>query len=600
MYHQNIFDLAANFVNDNSYSHIYGPSATQRTLHLADVIIHQSDDVKLIFVCFRRKASAIYLYESKKGNKLYGLATGDCESYDLTLNKVIYSTTAKFRNILADNPPHLLDRLHWVFIDSWDNYDINSYVITGLIRQHNRGSVKTHIVFLSTSKYTEISSVDIPSFEIPNEDVEIKTTKLNADSLINDLNDTAIYYGFKPPGRYNDNSLVTEVTYLSTSEHAHVVIDSLHNNRSIPITKVIADLRADSIMSGTVYRMINKKTYESLKNNTPITNYVGLQQAVVFLMWKNISLKVLPIKYDPEVEAIVKDLEGFTLAELGRMAGLGIGVLANKFRTKWLNKIGFTNRDKYISSIVTCLIDDIPETYGPLDSYFPFIGRNDIETMFNMWNNLISSTDVPFYEWNDRRGIVGKWSRANNFNPDKISELVKKASNLFTLAERPNWIELFSSISTKELNNVTLLLKEIIDPVMPRAEHITQTKTVSKQPTKTVSKQPTKTVSKQPTKTVSTPPAKTVSTPPTKTVSKSPAKTVSTPPTKTVSKSPAKTVKVPLRLDKSRMLPSSPWSNITDPIIIHQKNNHILLYVNNVLYEDFKMIPETFDDFSDI
>jgi hypothetical protein len=453
---------------DNWINHFYG-------LSIADNIPYFLDNIKInheaiAFVCFKTKEEVMEQIEKVGGvSQKVGLAVGDTPvtkkaQYSLEENDIIYCTTGKMRNIalklIKSKRANLMGA---IFVCSWDAYDPNAYIIANIIYNNNLNNCM--LALLSTSRWCHLPLLHVPQTECPKDSVRIQYFD-NRDTITtytNRIKQPAVLYGSM---KGVTNSLVTHATRPAYYDCKYI-FDTLTDEKGKPISKFLSDIRADSIQEGTVIRCVTEERFNELRDNDKITNFKGLDDAIIYLLHNKLDPTTYLGKNHPKDEItnvldMIKDLN-LEKGDPGRIITLQLGAIPGVFYLKWLRTIeshkAKNDRDVYIAGLIACLIGNRPTDYAPLTSYEKFAGRNDIETMCNMWSSLILSHSGPFWLWKNSDSLINMWCNVNGFYDVPIKRLVNKMKKMcLNLEGKPN---LFHDIKTAELNKAIGILVDL-------------------------------------------------------------------------------------------------------------------------------------------
>jgi hypothetical protein len=117
-------------------------------------------------------------------------------------------------------------------------------------------------------------------------------------------------------------------------------------------------------------------------------------------------------------------------------------------------------RELYVGCLAACLLDLPPSSYAPITAYEQFKGRNDMETMCNMWGSLTAS--VKLKDFNKYR-VIG-WARSKGFYIDPAIQLVLRVIRIH-LSNVPDsqFRESRDPITTRELNIIEIFASIIYE-----------------------------------------------------------------------------------------------------------------------------------------
>jgi hypothetical protein len=398
------------------------------------------------------------------------LAVGDVPAnkkaqYNLETNSVIYCTTGKMRNIAMKLlKSDQASRIGAIFICSWDVYDPNAYIISNIVYNNNLSDCI--LALLSTSRWCHLPLLHLPQTECPKEDLRIQyfDSRDTITTYTNRIKKKAILYGSM---KGVTNVLVTHAIRPAYYD-CEYVFDTLTDEKGKPISKFLSDIRADSITKGTVIRCITEEQYNALRNRDEITNFKGLDDAIIYLLHNKLDPTVYlgPNHPKDEIKTIIDMIKNLKIdkpGDLGRIITLQLGALPGVFYIRWLRTINSskpqTERDVYIPGLIACLIGNRPSDYAPLTSYQKFAGRNDIETMCKMWSSLILSHSGPFWIWKNPDSLINMWCKINNFYDVPVKRLFNKVKRMCLNFEGKS--NLFNDIKTPELNKAIGILTDL-------------------------------------------------------------------------------------------------------------------------------------------
>jgi len=465
---------AYEFSRSRTESHVYGYTTTNKTVDLIKAIAANSHPTLCLF-CFRSKAEMDIAYNAiaKTGdeyNPQY-IRAGDGE-FEVHQPFVFCTASKLCRIILSLSRQNTINKLDWVLIEGWDKYNANEFAAVGMLNilRGIENPLKYRVVLLSISQYAELpifehQSLFFPStsrnltvygkFEVvtakiriqyhpektPDDWVALHVSELRRDQKL-------IFY----PGRVSQvvSPGIIEAAYPIRDEHAIFVVDSILNTKTKSITKHEADLRADSLNEGLVIRCISQPNFDKLRPITPpIANRFGLDRVVVFL-FSNLPgdakqravdiRRIFPKDHQSNIDAILGWMAGLNMTPVhaSYIIRTGLNIKAGTFIHEWdhysINKHIATIRNRYVGVIFACLLDRPPTTYGAVKSYKPFAGRNDLETMCNMWASLDTTITVlrP-----PRSFAVAGWCREHGFLTTPVMELIGRFQKLFGLLVEP-------------------------------------------------------------------------------------------------------------------------------------------------------------------
>jgi len=446
-------------------SHVYGPISSNKASNLCDYIASRPRD-GLTIVCYRSRADAKKGFAAAQGKKKYQLAVDEVE-YTTQPRDVIYCTTAKARNIIIDlDHVGKKDLLEYVLIESWDTYDVNAYTVAALLR-----NCETSVVLLSCSLWSHLVPNDtMKHYAYPCSDIQVKYSRETPLQLSKLIDAKCLLFG---DIRGIANPLVESASLPVRDSSASYVIDSAKEDKVKPYTKLVADLRANAIDKGIVYRCIAEALFDKLPANTPNKSTFGLSEVLLFLLTKGYNVSVIfPDKFFPTYQAEIENISAVIKhnaideRSLGIITRAELSLLPGILKLRWTSQ-SKSSRDQYISSLVACLIDNAPDTYADVDSYKKFAGRSDLETMCNMWQSLIAARGEPFSTWRGREKYeIDAWCRRNSFNTEPIRKLVskmKKHVNIFLQHVPLNSV--LGNLSVNELNFAKNMLADIYGTV---------------------------------------------------------------------------------------------------------------------------------------
>lgn len=208
--------------------------------------------------------------------------------------------------------------------------------------------------------------------------------------------------------------------------------------------------RTGRTMAGTCYRMMIERDYDRLEESrppeltqVPIHNYV-MELLNTGLNPKNIMPNVDQFKLSETIVLLrqlnLVDINNKVIEGGNFVAELPLGVRNGVILWDWLNQ-GYP---PFVGIVIVSLIDswDPPYFYLPrkgkdesqhvfnlrlqehIDKYFhPYMGKSDIETMINMWHDLMNN--IGGYNIKDiDMGDVKFWTAQHSINFKKIRELL--------------------------------------------------------------------------------------------------------------------------------------------------------------------------------
>jgi hypothetical protein len=440
-------------------SHVYGPVSCDKGLELSNYISSVEGD-SIIFLCYRTKAEAKKSFDASnslkfaKGKKY--LVAGNLTEIR---NGIYFCTTSRMVKILLDlDDKGYVNELNYVLVESFDIYDINALVISSILRNS-----QPCLVLLSCSMWSNLAQKNIENIEFPCDNLEILYTKESPAQIAKKINPKSkiIIFG-SPKGIVNSNVFVPRGRVYSSD--TNIVIDQMHC-KSKMCTKHMSDIRANSIDFGKVYRCITKTEFMKLEDNTPENTLLGLDGSILYLLSRGRDPdEIFNNEYFPQVyrdrlaetKTIIKkfikeDKKDKTIKKIVSMKlGLKAGMVKIKIDSKFK-----TDRYLYLSSLASAFINNRPNSYGSKESYQPFAGRNDLETMFNVWQSLILESEEAFYLWKDEENIIRKWCKTNMFNVDQMISLFQLIKlNIAKLTNRRLSDDIVADVSTEELNNI--------------------------------------------------------------------------------------------------------------------------------------------------
>ncbi|CAH6419596.1 Hypothetical protein POVR2_LOCUS102 [uncultured virus] len=346
----------------------------------------------------------------------------------------------------------------WIIIESWDKYDANAYAVAGLARQHTTAP----ITLVSYSKWSHLPYNDSTSVFEANKDIDVSYVKTSISSLASTISEESMYYGREgdfAPLRVRGGVYQPTLAYNSK---IHIVVDTLRDTKGRPISKHTSDMRLGSISSGLVYRLGTEAEFAALKDRDPLRVDSSLDEAVIRLKHADLDVYSVLGNNHPqdEIKKILATIEKSGLAnkDLDTVIRLRMGISSGLFYVSWTGRGRTSERDRYIAGLIGALIEHPPTYYAPIAAFKPFVGRNDIETLCNVWASLILSHSGPFWSWK-REAHISFWCKDNGFNLPAIQKLITNMKRV-CLGMKGD-IGLFDNIKTQELNIATEVLVEI-------------------------------------------------------------------------------------------------------------------------------------------
>lgn len=463
-----IYDLC----NSATESHLFGKTVTKKTVTLIREITKNEDATGLYLFCFRTKADMDEAYEAVAGtasgsNPRYRKAVaGESATVFSNVAPYVFCTPNKLCSILAQLKEKV-STIRWITIDGWDRYNPSEFAAVGLVQLY-RGDNKFRLVLASVSPYAELPvfGVALPwrQVEVPSSGIYIEYTSQLPGAAATESavpGKMAILYPGDDVPPLKDNIIWD--TFPFREPKATIVVDSLKDRSGRFITKHIAELRADSIDAGVVKRCIQERKFQGLANNVVPQYRKGLDRTIVYLVGLGVPiLPLFPENQKSAVDVIMAMIASYKLEPdaaryiIWSKLGLQAGIFFQFWYTSYPAKI--TNRELFVGCLAACLLDLLPATYAPITAYEKFQGRNDLETMRNMWDSL--TTAVKLHGFNKHR-VIG-WARSNGFYIDPLIQLVLRVirihlSNVptsqFREAQRP--------MTTAELNTVKVFASVI-------------------------------------------------------------------------------------------------------------------------------------------
>jgi hypothetical protein len=498
-------DLVYNHVKEQIISHVFGFTTLNLTRDLVTSFFKRhTKKYSIHFVCNKTTEKSLAAYSSiaKSGrgddatyDPLIGVFAGDHEKVDYDINKMIFCTTRKMIGLLLKfKAAGTLLHVASVFINSWDEYDVNAYALLGLLTQVLRDEIpKCYIILTSVSRWISPSiELELQPLSVESNKIEIEypTDHTPIEMVIASEGGTIAYLGNL---NYNlDENNVVLATHPIRSRDATLVIDSMLNQYGGKITKQLADLRADSIQEGYVNRYISYARYLNLRDLMLPKEKVGLDTLIIFLLTKGFKPKVITKLFMESHEMVVdKFLEEFSrhnlsYPELNLMKVTGLSVNSTVFLNKWISsrpdqKLKQKNRSMYVGGLIACLINQHPQIYtvdGNMKGFEKFRARNDLETMCNMWLDLQSSLSIPFVFWKNPEYLTSSWANLDidsKFDEGAILELFNlvKATVIYMLKDtkdgkegtRPDYgYGVFIRIQEAEINDAVDIIKVMFPP----------------------------------------------------------------------------------------------------------------------------------------
>lgn len=456
-------------LQENRLVFAYGPSIDISAARILATARSQAGG-GVVFYAFKTNARARASYnmviDYEGLNPQYGLAVGDTPlhaplEYNIYDNEVIFCSTGKLRNILCEQiSRRRVSMFSWVMIDSWDQHDDNAYVVANLARKHTQASV----TLLSCSKWAPLPYNDSVVVELPHLEIEIvyHTKPLATVAPTSGEPFEHVFYG--PDSAVGPLRGKVEVhSDPIYRERATVIYDTLKSGRgSKPISKHTSDVRADTIRQGVVYRLGSRAEFDALRARDPVRAGDYLDEAVLYLQRSGVDpLEAFGPNYPAEDVKRASAMYSETKLNddaLDKIVSLRMGVSSGLFYVNWTQKRGGSSRSRYIGGLIAALIEHAPSTYASLDAYTEFVGRNDIETLCNMWSSLILSRSDAFWSW-EREGPILNWCKVHDFNRDAILRLVVNMKRVCLGMQGE--LGLFDKIKTDELVLASELLQDL-------------------------------------------------------------------------------------------------------------------------------------------
>ena len=454
----------------HNIGHVYGFTSTNKVEKLMRYIMETDDTSNIFFVCYRTKNEVVEQFnniaenviEGAKGqtsveyDPLIGKITGKNAEVNVKINKVIYCTTAKMRNILVENGrinndiKIKLNSIGGIIINGWDDYDANAFAIVGLVSRV--AGLQCTTVLSSISRWIELPvEIERPSIQFATGDIDIK---YNETESIQQITAARLKIALSErggsgivvyPGNENIEKDNKDIIYLATfpvrDPTSDIVIDSMKNQYGKYVTKCIADSRADTIDEGKAIRCISKTEYNKLVPVISPKNKYELNSTLLYLFVNKYPIEdMFPATHARDIKRFIDELAESQLStnEVMMVMKTKLNLKAGMFLSKWISasidrsedasKIQ-NDRYMYVGILIACLINLPPKTYGELESYKPFAARNDIETMCKMWYSLQASQYKLYMEWTRTELAISSWCNENGFNQDEITklyEMIKK------------------------------------------------------------------------------------------------------------------------------------------------------------------------------
>lgn len=456
-------------LNEHKYVFAYGPTINLTALRILNVATSLTSGT--VFCVYRTNQEARSMYETEVGMSLessgIGLAVGDYPAhmppkYDIYTDRIIYCTSGKFRNILLEQiRRQRVARFGWVILDSLEEYDVNAYVVAALVRKYTQAS----ITLVSASERAPLPYEDSVKVYCPNPSHKIVYTGKYPTQVVSESTLPIVQYG--PDKKQSERSNVTVFAHVSYKlyRQGDILIDTLKDLRGKPISKHMADKRSDTLHSGTVYRLSTEEQYDKLRARDAVTGDGNLEEAVLHLLQEKLDpMEILgnthPHDRLKEAVALLSGTGYVTEEDLDRISSLRMGVMSGLFYVTWrrlAHSNGFVRennreRERYIPGLIAALVEHPPAHYAPLENYRQFVGRNDIETLCNMWSSLLLTRPPPF--WKAKRdGAIHVWCKEHGFVYVSIAGLIENMKRVCLGMEGE--LFLFDKIKTHELNRCT-------------------------------------------------------------------------------------------------------------------------------------------------
>jgi hypothetical protein len=450
-----------------SITHVYGSTYTNKAEVMCSKILSQYPNEKILLVCpSSEEASRIHNNTKKERKISSGLITSKSSSYDFNTNSIICtdSTNARaFVNNMKTNKKTSKEDLAWVIINAFDYEDANATIVCGLLSDFDCSVMVMSISvssYIPDGDYTDLrTQIPLPSVTIKyidlNEMNRIKSvatvyTQLYSKSTDKSSNDKVVSVGINP--YYNKNTkAIIDNTYISERGG----------------TQLKHDIIADCISEGVVYRVCSINDHYGLRSHKPLEiNTKAL---------KGDALKYFTSHNATDLERkAMKDIKSFNFQRQGSLFYVRYVATRGK---------GCTARDHYCAGLVANLISMKLDSFASetlsdeakQNLFTPFLGRNDIETLTNVWSSiLLTCEDNLYYKWNTRNNSFVDWCKIWGFDVTVMGTLW---SNMSILAHNsPNLtFKDFKDITTKELNLISKVLVTVLDP-LPRNSKVSTIK----------------------------------------------------------------------------------------------------------------------------
>jgi hypothetical protein len=217
-------------------------------------------------------------------------------------------------------------------------------------------------------------------------------------------------------------------------------------------------------MNGKCLRLITERTYNNLKQSKFADVFiVPIHNELLSIMITGLDPFYI---FGPETEEVVKkSLEYLKQLDLIKddkpvvqatflsllKIGLRSAMVLYEYLFRSLKLHGkLMSRDHYVAIMIACLIDDDPRTYIYQDvetTFKPFLGRNDLETLINMWQNLLIALNFKIQV--NYRSNLDQWCKIYKFKYDSMDQLIKSVNDCITIVNAHIYKTKESKESTK-------------------------------------------------------------------------------------------------------------------------------------------------------
>lgn len=439
-------------------SHIYGIDSTLRTMNMMRAINREYPE-DLVLVCFASNSTHI----PSTATDSIGLYP---KKYNLDSNSCIVSDTVKAKNLLLELAKEGGDRIpSWVIIDSWTYNDIHAHLVYAVIKQFN---LDCRVIFSSvtyatplpeTLESTQQTWIPHPGHMvkyIPKAMLGITLSRLDGKSALFTSKDNL--------GSLNLNtSVFNSPKFAVGGAKYEAVIDDLFEPRSIASTQRAHDFIDNCVGEGIVYRVCASQ--EVVDKLTPFLEVRWDENehriASAFLVGAGMGIEeVLPGTGKIYTDKVNQLMNKFDISKKQLSIAKSLGILPGGPTVMYFKQPVDTVRGAYISALV-CALSSITINGVALKKYDPlrkFAGRNDIETLANMWQSLLlADVSKPFFEWPSHHKAVDSWCKENSFIADPAMKLLEIMTNIAKSSKKDAIVEFITArnITSEELSLVS-------------------------------------------------------------------------------------------------------------------------------------------------